>query len=140
MVRSKKRGGNLSPAARVFIRMAFALLATVVFAVVSVFASTAVVYATDDPGMHVSVGAYCALALTAVACGLFSAIFCRESAFLCALCTSGASACIMLAVAAFSGGVSPACVTFYAAFMLIAVLFAGIFSRRPQRGPKTRRR
>ena len=129
MKKTKKRGSDLPPAAAVLIRMALALLSTAVSAVISVLALTGVVYATDDPGAHVTVGAYCALALTAVFCGMFSALFCRESAFACALCVSGAAVCVMLALAALSGGVAPICVSVYAGFMLVCVLFAWLFSR-----------
>lgn len=129
MVRSKRRGGKLPPAAEPLIRMALVLLSTAVLAVCFVLASAAVIYQTSDPGAYVSVGAYCALALTAVSCGIFSALFCRESAFPCALCVSGVFVCIMLAIAAVSGGVAPACVTVYAGFMLVSVLFAWFFSR-----------
>ncbi len=129
MIKTKKRGRELPQAAAVLIRIALALLSTAVFAVISVLVCSAVVYGTDDPGAHVSAGAYCALVLTAMSCGMFSAIFCRESAFPCALCTSGTAVCVMLVFAAVSGGVAPICVTVYAGFMLVSVLFAWLFSR-----------
>lgn len=129
MTKLKKRGKALPPAAEVLVRMALVLVSTAAFAVISVLIMSAVIYATDDPGAHVSVGAYCALALTAASCGMFSALLCRESAFACAVCTSGTAVCIMLALAALSGGVAPICVTVYAGFMLVSVLFAWLFSR-----------
>ncbi len=138
MTKTKKRGTDLPPAADVLIRMSLAFVSTAVFAVISVLAVTAAVYATDDPGAHVSVGAYCALALTAAACGTFSALYCRRSAFTCALSTSGTAVCVMLAFAAISGGVAPICVTVYAGFMLVSVLFAWIFSR--DQGKKHKRK
>ncbi len=139
MTKTKKRGSQLPPAADVLIRMALSLASTSAFAVISVLILSAVIYATDDPGAHVSVGAYCALALTALSCGMFSALFCRESAFTCALSTSGAAVCLMLAFAAVSGGVAPICVTVYAGFMLVSVVFAWLFSRGQGKKHKRKR-
>ena len=139
MAKSKKRGASLPPAAGMLIRIALVLVSTAVFAVVSVLIACAVIYATDDPGAHVDVGAYFALALTAMACGAFSALFCRESAFPCAVCASGTAVCVMLVIAAVSGNVMPICVSVYAGFMLVSVLLAWLFSRGG-RGRRKRKR
>ena len=139
MTKTKKRGERLPDSVAVLIRFASVFGITAIAAAAFLLASSAVIYQTDDPAAHIDIGAYAALALTAVTCGTLSSVLCRESAFTCALCTSGAIVCIMLAVAALSGGVAPICVTVYAGFMLASVLFAWLFARGGTRRHKKRR-
>ena len=137
MTKMKKRGSELPVWADMLMRVAFAVLSTALFGCVAVLICSAVIYTTADPAAYVDYAAYTAYGLTALGCGLFSALFCRDSAFLCALCASACCVILMLIIAVAGGGVSPMCVTLYAAFMLASVLFSGIFSRNK---PKTRKR
>ena len=129
----KKRGGT-----GVAVRIALCLACSTVSAVLIVLLCSLITYQLPDPAKYTHIAAYASLALSAVAVGVLSTVFMRENAYLCALAVSGCTVVIMLILAVSLGGISGMAVSIYAAYTLVSLFFAWLFSRGG--GRRTKRR
>ena len=129
----KKRGGT-----GVAVRMALCLACSIISAALITLLCSLITYQLPDPAKYTHIAAYASLTLSAVATGVLSAVFMRDKAYLCALAVSGCTVIIMLILAASLGGISGMAVSVYAAYTLVSLFFAWLFSRNG--GRRTKRR
>ena len=112
------------------IKMLLCLFCSVALAILVLLLCSLAVYQLPDPARYTHIASYVALFLSAVATGVLSARLVPDNAYLCALSVCGCIVAVMLTLAAAFGGVGGMAVSVYAAYTLISLVFAWLFSRR----------
>ncbi|MBQ7171561.1 MAG: hypothetical protein IJR89_04725 [Clostridia bacterium] len=114
---------------------AFTLLSLLLFLLLS----SAVICRTADPARLAILAAGASLLFGAAACGFFSVRFCPERPLFAALAVSACFVLLFLilslCLSLFSAGALPG----YAAFLLLSLLFARLFTLKPKRKRSSRR-
>ena len=128
----KKDGMGIS------LRMLLCFACSIISAALITLLCSFITYQLPDPAKYTHIAAYASLILSAVTAGVLSAVFARDNAYLCALSVSGCTVLVMIILAASLGGISGMAVSVYAAYTLISLLFAWLFSRNG--GRRTKRR